>query len=247
MALSVFYLVMILCLSTIPVFAQGDLKLTVRRMFGLNLGSQVRSYLTLIASGPANLQSVAFLIDGQLMQEDTASPYEYTFHTDQYAPGWHELSAQGKTSAGSTLPSNVARNQFLSPAEGNAILFPIAGVVMILGIGKAAAHFSSVRAVRQPVPLGTPRNYGASGGTVCPRCGRPFPFHRRAINLPAGRLDICEHCGRWGIYRRRPLEELFCAEVKEGISANLDHPARGIDPAAKRRRELEASRFEDID
>ena len=112
---------------TVPAFAQGELSLTVRRMFGLGLGSQVRSDLMLIASGPANLRSVAFLIDGQAMHEVTAAPYQYTFHTDLYSPGWHELSAEAETSEGGVLTSSVARYRFLSSSRGQCHPVPYRG------------------------------------------------------------------------------------------------------------------------
>jgi len=247
MAFVLCQVVVFLCLFTVPAFAQGELTLTVRRWFGLGLGSQVRSDLRLSASGPADLQSVTFQIDGQEMRVDETPPYVFTFHTDLYAPGWHELSAVAKTSGGSTLQSNRIRYRFLSRAEANRILFPIGGTVLVLMVGMVVVRTVSFRRKKSVVPLGTPRTYGAAGGTICPRCGRPFSFHPLALYVLLGRLDICEHCGRWGVYRRRSLEALRCAEVGEVESAQPGQPVQGISPREKFQRELDASRFEDQD
>ena len=75
---------------------------------------------------------MTFQIDGQTLQEVNTGSYYYTFHTDLYTPGWHELSAVGRTKGGAILTSNVARYQFLSRAEANRILFPFAGAILII-------------------------------------------------------------------------------------------------------------------
>jgi len=59
---------------------------------------------------------------------------------------------------------------------------------------------------------GGQRGYGLLGGTVCPKCGYTFPRHLWGINLLVGRLDRCEHCGKWVMTRRASQEELRSAE-----------------------------------
>ena len=86
-------------------------------------------------------------------------------------------------------------------------------LVPIIGASAAATLFAARR--RGRVPLGQPRKYGISGGTICPKCGRPFALSFLGFNLGVGRLTPCPHCGKWFVARRLPQAVLREAEAAE--------------------------------
>jgi hypothetical protein len=230
--------------SQVPV--QNGLKLTVRRWLGLSLGSQVYSRLELSIGGPVDLRSVTFLIDGQAMKTIQPPPYKYFFHTSEYAPGWHELSATGQAADGQILLSNTARYQFLSVTEANRILYSIIGGVVILMAGVLLYQSGILsRKSRKYLPLGSSRNYGSAGGTICPRCGRPFSFHALAIWLFAATLDTCPHCGSVGFFHKLPIEELRQAEAREAEAANSAKVVPAEDVQTKLRQLIDKSRYDE--
>jgi len=53
------------------------------------------------------------------------------------------------------------------------------------------------------------------GGTICPRCNHPYPFHIWGLNLVGGRLDRCDQCGKWAYARRYQPDVLAAAEKDE--------------------------------
>jgi DNA-directed RNA polymerase subunit RPC12/RpoP len=120
----------------------------------------------------------------------------------------------------------------------------------ILGIVGAAIILGFVVPVlldrrRGPIPPGTPRKYGLSGGTICSRCGRPYPLHLFSINISfTGRLDRCPHCGKWALVQRRGLAELRRAEQEELEAAGETAQITGETEAEKLRKELDDSRFQ---
>ncbi len=234
-----------------PALAQGELTLNVHRNFGYGNGSQIRGSFSMAVTGPQDLRSVAFKIDGAVMQEVSAPPFKINFNTGGYPVGWHELSATAVTADGRTLESNVRRFQFVSVDEEKSgtfrIVLPVLGVVFGFIAIMAVFQFVQFRRKHETVPLGAHRTYGISGGAICPRCGRPFPLHWYAIN--AGlltKLDTCEHCGRWGLFRRRSAEDLARAEVAELKDAQPDAPIHEVSPEEKLKQQLDSSRFDDM-
>ena len=73
------------------------------------------------------------------------------------------------------------------------------------------------------LPLGAPRQYGLRGGTICPRCQRPYPIHWWAINIGLrNRVDRCEFCGKWAVVRPQGRDKLEAAESAELEQAQTD-------------------------
>ena len=179
----------------------------------------VQRILQIRVEPPENLQRVVFLIDGQQIGEDAEAPFSIQFHTGNYALGVHMLSAAGYTSDGRELHSNEARREFVRADEGGKAALRIAGP--IVGVTFGIILLSTLlpilmgRRIGSGIPLGAPRSYGMLGGTICPKCKRSFGIHIWGLNMLAGKLDRCPHCGRWSLVRRVSPEELKAAEAVE--------------------------------
>jgi ribosomal protein L32 len=68
------------------------------------------------------------------------------------------------------------------------------------------------------------------GGTICPKCGHPFPRSLFGMNLVVGRLERCESCGKFSLTRRATTEELYRAEVTEKAAAREATQAAKVEP-----------------
>jgi hypothetical protein len=233
-----------------PVFAQSDqLTLTVVRNFGYGGGVQIQGQFTMSAKGPADLTSVTFKIDETVVATVASAPFQARFVTDDYPLGFHDLTAVGQTAGGQTLTSAPRRFEFVSAAAGNAavgrILLPIFGGVGLLIVGLVAFTLLDIRrGSRTHTPLGAERHYGVFGGTVCPKCGRPFGLHWWALNALASKFDRCPHCGKWSLVRPLLLPQLRAAEAAELASARSATPVPELPPEEKLRRQLDDSRFD---
>ncbi len=124
---------------------------------------------------------------------------------------------------------------------------------LLIGIGVALGGIFAIVALVQalfikkgkksPHQPGEPRSYGILGGTVCAKCGRPFPRHILGINLLVGRLDRCENCGKWVMTTRATPAALRAAEEAELEAIEADQkPAPSKDNFKK---DLDDSRFFD--
>jgi hypothetical protein len=231
-----------------PVLAQTDeLQLLVRRNIGYGAGSQIQGSFRMQATGPADLASVTFKIDEQVVATVTAAPFQVDFNTDSYALGSHTLVAEGQTASGRQLASAPSVFEFVSAAVGwqaaGRLALPILGVLGVLVVIAVGASLLDMRRSRRsPVPLGAPRRYGLLGGAICPKCGRPFSRHWWALNAGVGKLDRCPQCGRWGVVRALPLEQLRAAEAAELDQAKAVTPE--LSAEEKLRRQLDESRFD---
>jgi hypothetical protein len=139
-------------------------------------------------TGPDNLTSVTFKIDGKEIGTVTTPPFKINFNTSDYPLGWHGLSAVGQTAGGRTLPSNVRRFEFVSSEEEWAAvrkimipLFSLVGVILVAALGIPLVM--TLIGKKTTVPLGAPRKYSVMGGAVCPKCGRPFAIHWWGFNV----------------------------------------------------------------
>lgn len=240
--------------AALPALAQTpELQLSVRKTFGFNNGSQIQGSFRVEASGPANLASVTFTLDGQTLGQANAAPFTFEFNTDSFAPGWHALGANGRTSDGQTLVAAERRYEFLSAAQAQSsvtrLIVPLLAVVgLALVVGLGSQLFIALRGgrPRSTLPLGAPRNYGLMGGAICPKCQRPFPMHWWGLNaLPGQKFDRCDHCGKWSLVRWASSQELAKAEAAERKYAQPSAPQHELSPEEKLKRDLDASRFDD--
>jgi hypothetical protein len=222
-------LVLVLAIAA-PVFAQDSAyTLHFQRDFGYGNGADVRGNMSVSINGDqATIKSVAFLMDGKPMAEVTAPPFKFSFDTSSYATGRHMISAIVTTSDGRTVTTPEIERNFVTSEEESAtmkkIFFPLIGGVLLLTLLGVGAQVLFLRGGNPTAP-GTPRNYGLMGGTICPRCKRPFAIHFWGINLLAGKLDRCDNCGKWSIVRRASPGELVAAEQAELRAAQASENA----------------------
>jgi DNA-directed RNA polymerase subunit RPC12/RpoP len=252
--LTLFFLILgIAVLFASPASAQQGtgLSLNLSRNFGFSSGTgRIQGQFTLKASGPTNLLRVVFYIDDQEMGEATQSPFNYSFNTGTYSLAQHSLSAVGYTSDGQELRSNVINAQFITSAQAGQstlrIVIPILVVVLGAVVLSALIPLLSTRGKTEKLPLGSQRNYGMMGGTICPKCGRPFPIQFWGINMLAGKLNRCPYCGKWSIVRRRSMDDLKAAEQAELEQATSGAMPSPLSEEDKLRKELDNSKYQDL-
>ena len=230
--------------------ANPALQLSLSRNFGYSSGTgEIQGTFTMRAAGPADLQRVVFYVDDQVIGEATAPPFSLRFVTDSYPIGIHTLKATGETASGEQLQSNLLRLKFVTAGEGwqsaMRIVIPILGTVFLVIIASFVIPLLMGRR-RQPVPMGQPRKYGVSGGTICTKCGRPFALHFLSLHIGMGKLERCPHCGRWGMVHSLPRDQLQAAEKAELAQAASPAQLSPTSSEEKSRKELDDSRYTEL-
>lgn len=237
--------------SLVAVFtalAQSDeLTISFSRDFGYSSGGgDIQGLFSIKVSGPDTLTKVAFYIDHTMVGEDTETPFKLQFDTDNFSLGEHAMYAVGTLSDGRELKTKIVNANFVSASEGTQaavrILIPILGLVVV---SLLLAAVVPILTGRKTIPLepGTPRNY-PMGGTICPKCERPFAIHLYGVNLGLGKLDRCPYCGKWSMVRRQSLDTLRAAEEAELKSAQKAGSVQGMTEEEKLKKQLEDSKFQ---
>jgi hypothetical protein len=237
-----------LLLPPIAVTAQSDAELTLSfsRDFGYSSGTgQIQGTFSMKVEGPDDLTQVAFYIDDQAIGEDTQAPFKIQFTTDNYPLGEHKLYAVGVTSDGRELRTPEYRREFVSASEGGqaALRIIVPTFALILGALLISSLVTYLTGRGKPRPAGS---YGLMGGTICPKCDRPFSIHIWSLSMLVGRLDRCPHCGKWSFVQRAAPHELAAAESLEAREAARGQPVPQVtSEEEKLRKELEDSRFQE--
>ena len=223
----------------------SELRLSLSKDWGFSAGGQVQGLFTLSASGPQDMASVRFELDGEEIATVTQAPFKWQFNTDKYPVGGHALSAAGRMPDGSTLRSNTIRVEFVSAEAGwqitQRIMLPILAVVAVIIILSTVGQLVLGGSRRRPEP-GAPRHYGPAGGAICPQCGRPFSLSLFSLHLIMRRLERCPYCGKWSWIARAAPEALAAAEAAEVESSRPAVP--GASPEDKLRQQIEESRYQ---
>lgn len=234
-------------LSAGVLLAEDDqLRLTVRRDFGYSGGGQIQGKFTLTASGPTNLTTVRFEMDGREVATADKAPFTFSFDTGSYALGKHAIIAVGQTSDGRTLRSEPLQAEFISADQmwtnTRRIMVPLLGGVLLLlalGVGGTVLFSGRNKARLEP---GAPRSYGVAGGAICPKCRRPFARSFFGLNLLTGKLERCPYCGKWSVVRAASAEQLAAAEAAERAANTPTVPEASAEEQL--RRQIEQSRYE---
>lgn len=226
-----------------------ELELSLNRDLGYGgLNGDIQGRFSMIVQGPADLQRVVFFIDDQPIGEDSEPPFRLQFNTDNYELGRHTLSATGYTADGRELHSRAFQRNFVAASEGWRSGLRVGGLIAAAAaVAMTIAGLLTSLASRNKgsTPLGAPRDYGVFGGAICPKCGRPFALHIWKLNLVAGALDRCPHCGRWSLVRRAHPAALRAAEEAELEQAAAEEPPSIVSEEERLRRLLDESRFDD--
>ena len=203
------------------VLAQDGYTIHMNRDFGFGNGSQIRGTFSIELIGTAEaVSAVVFKIDDQELAKVSQPPFKFQFNTNNYPSSTHNLSAVVTLKDGSTVTTPARTYQFATAEDETAfmkeILFPLLGVLLLIMVVGVGSQFLAARGkpVGGPEP-GTQRNYGFTGGSICPKCNRPTPIHPMGLNLITGKLSRCDNCGHWSIMRRVPIDILRAAEITE--------------------------------
>ncbi len=228
--------------------AGTELTISLSRDFGYAGSGEIQGTFSVhVKSAPANIQKVAFFMDNTQMGEDTQSPFALQFTTDIYPEGTHTISAVGYASDQTQIASNKITAKFVSasavPTKVFGLIGPLLAVIALaIGLGFGVPFILERRRAR--LPLGAPRKYGVFGGTICPKCGRPFSIHLMKLNMGLGALDYCPHCGKWSVIRSMPIEKLRAAEAAELEGGKAQVATQSEDDKLKK--ELDDSRFQNM-
>lgn len=200
---------------------QEDYRLNVHRNFGYSSGSQIRGSFNLDIVGPGTIKSVTYLVDEQVITQVAITPYSLTFQTSTYATGWHDLSAVVETLDGKKITTAPRRFEFVTAEQESSGMFSIVlpllgGVLVLIALVVGGQMFFQKNKATYSLPMGAARQYGMTGGGVCPHCHRPFSLNWWAINAGLRtKFDRCVFCGKWSLVRRLSSTELTAAEAAE--------------------------------
>lgn len=193
----------------------------VRKDFGYSMDSDIQGRFTIRLMGDIDkVSKVTFYIDDAVLRSLEEEPFSYQFQTEQFEAGMHRLFAEVLLNNGNQYRTSIVQYNFLSQKEASKQI-----TTVLIGIGGAVVGTLLIVALIQGLVInrdgkprhqsGTPRNYGLLGGTICQKCGRSFPRHIWGINLVVGRLDRCDHCGKWSMTIRATPKALRMAEEAE--------------------------------
>lgn len=233
--ISLLILVVLLVMQSGVVLAQEDsYSVHMSRIFGYGGGVNIRGTfkISLVGDDTA-VRNVRFVIDGERLAEVTAPPFNFQFKTDDYGFGYHNLWAEVELHDGSAVTTSTVQYNFVSPEEEREQVGGVMGVILggivvtllVVGLAQGAFLKGSRKELHQP---GEPRNYGMLGGTICPKCGRPFPRHLFGMNLVVGRMDRCDNCGKWVMTIRATPTALQMAEEAEKADLAADEAATAV-------------------
>lgn len=232
-----YILILLLCVgltmsSTLPVFAQdAGYRVHVRKDYGYSWASDIQGRFTIQLQGDeTQVDWVTFLIDEDILATVQSAPFKVSFDTGDFSDGDHHLSAEVHLKDNSLQKTTSLTYTFIAASETSQQV-----KTLLIGIGVALGGIFAIVALVQsllfknrkksPHQPGEPRSYGILGGTVCPKCGRPFPRHILGINLLVGRLDRCENCGKWVMTTHTTPVALRAAEEAELEALEADQKA----------------------
>lgn len=222
--------VLVLCafllapLGLVSAQAEKPYRVSLRRDFGYGNGMDIQGRMTLSLKGDeSTVKRATFLLDGEELLSTESAPFSFSFSTDDYASGVHQLSARVETTDGKTYMTDALTYNFLSKeAAGKstrALILPLLGLVVGIGLLSWLIQYLGPR--KRP-NSGAQAYNGFFGGAVCSKCGRPFARSLLGMNLVAGRLERCPHCGKWSLTRRASLAELEAAAEAQRASVIVE-------------------------
>ncbi len=243
---------LVLAMAAFPVLAQAEeFRLGVTRNFGYSRGDQIRGSIKLyIIGSTASIKSVEYLIDGKSMGTGTAPSFDLSFQTTDYPTGYHDLSAAIQTQDGRTITVAARQFNFVTPEEEASgsfgIIIPVLGIILVVIAVIVGVQVLLFRKKFVNMPPGTQRNYGMRGGTICPRCKRPYAIHWWAFNAGIRtKFDRCDFCGKWALVGPKSIEELRAAERREIETSEGTAPLVEKSEDEKLREMIDKSKYSD--
>lgn len=232
------------------VLAQGEAPFTVQlsRDFGYGNGAYIQGRMTLSLRGEeSQIAKVNFQIDGESVAIVTSKPFKFSFNTDQFQAGTHQLNAEVETLDGQTYTTRTLTYRFLTGSEVGEgmkrILIPV-GFVVVLALG--ATTLTQSTAKKRTLKPGQAVDYGFSGGAICPKCGHPFARSWYFPHVGALKVERCPSCKKWSLVGRASLDELRTAELAEagkyGMAIDISDP---IQTKKEEKDQLDDTRYMD--
>ncbi len=238
-------LMALLIISPRCVSAQTDSELTISmlRNFGSALGGNISGTFTIRAKGPDKLDHVTFYLDNEPIGTVDSPPYNLKFNTSAYAEGTHTITAVGTTTDDQELQSNSITRNFLTQSESNkSIILFVVPLVLLIIVARFAAHWISKRGDSSSPEVAALD--GPNGGTICPKCHKPFARHWWGLNFGTSKYDRCPHCHKWSLVKRVPPELLQASIDTMQQSETPSEETTTTDNKTDRKRRLDDSRFE---
>jgi hypothetical protein len=244
--LSMSLLIAIVFCSFMTIWASAQteqLKLHLSRDWGYGgLNGDIQGLFSMRVSGPADLVRVEFYIDEQKIGEVSTMPFNLQFSTDTYSLGVHHLTVVGYSNSGHEYSSNIITANFVPKQSASKVMIPVFGVILLAVLLSTLVPFLASRGNRLNLPLGTERNYGFTGGAICPKCNRPFRLPLFSFNMGFKKIAPCPFCGKWSVVGIKSITELRRAESAElGMSEPTDNATET--DADKLRKELDDSKY----
>lgn len=224
----------------------NELDLGLSRDFGTGIGSNIQGTFSFRVSGPDDLSRVAFYIDDQLVGEDTEAPYRLQFKTDNFPLGVHTLHAVGTTQDGRELTSNSLRRNFISGGSAARSTLYLVVPILVLAIGGSFLAAWLTNRNRKKSGLPALNVNGPFGGTICPKCSKPFAMHIWGFNIVVGKYDRCPHCGKWSVVRRVHPDVLAASveAMQQAEAAKNQAKPNEPDDESRLKKRLDDSRFD---
>jgi len=237
-----------LCLTGFSIaIAQADaLSLKMSRDWGYGgLNGDIQGLFSMHVTGPADLVKVEFYIDYKKIGELDKPPFDLQFNTDVYGLGVHYLHALGYSSNEQKYISNSISANFVPKQDVMKFILPVIIVALLAILISALIPILITRKRKTIIPAGAQRNYGFNGGSICPRCGRPFALPLFSMNLGLSKLTACPSCGKWIVVRRKSIDLLRQAERDELIKGGIQNADDRLKEDEKVINDLEDSKYQD--
>ena len=231
-------------LITSPALAQDqpeELLISFTRNFGYGGFGKIQGTFTLKVQNPEGFTKVEYLLDGEVVNTTTESPFKYQFNTSSFPVGIHTISAIGYLADGSTVLAPEISREFISSSDawsntGSMIIPILAAVAVVTVLGAAIPMLMGRKKVHKPGV------YGAAGGAICRKCGMPFSRNFLSPNLLVGKLERCPHCGKLDIVPAASAAAL--QEAEERLAADGETEIKDISEEEKLRRMIDDSRYD---
>jgi len=228
-------------------FAQSDaLTLKMSRDWGYGgFNGDIQGLFSMHITGPSNVDRVEFYIDNTKIGELDKVPFNLQFNTDNYQLGIHKLYAIGYSASGQIYKSNVISANFVPKQNTMKFILPVLAVVLLVALISALVPVLINRKRRTITPMGSERNYGSNGGTICPKCHRPFALPLISMHLGFSKLTACPYCGKWSMVRRVSIDKLRQAEENELCVPQYSEQVRSQTEKEIEHKELDDSKYQD--
>ena len=114
--------------------AKPTLSLSYYKNNGYGLGNDISGVWIINAAVSQDVSSVAFYMDDQLQDNDTSSPFSWTFNTDNYTLGVHTIRVTADDSLGETESVEVQRNFVGFPTDLVVGIISLVVVILVVAI-----------------------------------------------------------------------------------------------------------------